>query len=179
MINNFAAFSGNDLITTFDLIRPNGLIVKAPVDYYYSKWGFLIPLEVNGLNVLEYLNGDRDLELTADGVLKAFIITHDGVLEEWSRAGPARRVPFMRRVTPWGPEIAQVRSNCMEVEEAWVAAMDATDDDLDRSLALVQQTLRNSAARITKLHIPTIIEELNKRFPLKDKKRQVRGTLEE
>lgn len=179
MINNFAAFSGEFVTTTFDLIRPNGLIVKVPVDYYYSEWGFLIPLEVNGLNLIEYLKGDRDLELTSDGVLKAFVIRHDGTMEEWSRGAPGRRSAFMRRIVPWGPEISQVRSNCMEVEEAWVAAMDATDDDLNRSLALVQETLRSTAARITKLHIPTIIEELNKRFPLKDKKRQVRGTIEE
>ena len=72
-----------------------------------------------------------------------------------------------------------MRSNCMEVEESFIAAMDATNDNLEKSLALVQQTLRNTAARMTILHIPDIIEELNKRFPLDSKKRQVRGTLPE
>lgn len=176
MITNFAAFSGNDVLFAHDLIRPNGLVVKVPVNYYYSEWGFLIPLECNALNVLEYLKGDRDLELTDDGVMKAMIVLHDGTLEEWSRQRVSK-VELGRRIVPWGPEVVQVRSNCMETEESWVAALDATDNDLDKALALVQQTLRNTAARFTKLHIPDIVAELNKRFPVKTTKRKVRGTV--
>jgi len=176
MINNFAVVSGNEILFAHDLIRPNGFVVKVPVDYFYSEWGFLVPLEVNALNVLEYLNGDRDLELTEEAVIKAFLIKHDGVMEEWCHARN-KPVGMMRRISPWGPGVSSVRSNCMEVEEAFIAAMDATDDNLEKSLALVQQTLRNTAARITTLQIPEIVEELNKRFPLKSKKRQVRGTV--
>lgn len=178
MINNFAVISGNNVLFAHDLVRPNGFVVKVPVDYYYSEWGFLIPLEVNGLNVLEYLKGDRDLELSEEAVIKAYLLKHDGVLEEWSHARN-KSVTMVRRVSPWGPGVSAVRSNCMEVEESFIAAMDATNDNLEKSLALVQQTLRNTAARMTILHIPDIIEELNKRFPLDSKKRQVRGTLPE
>ncbi|MNQ90845.1 hypothetical protein D3C85_1061990 [compost metagenome] len=175
---NFAAVVGNEVMFFQDLIKPNGLIAKVPVSYYYSDWGFIIPMEFNGLNVLAYLNGDRDLEVMTEGTIKAYLITHEGELEEWS-SRPTGPVGMMRRILPWGPEVAHCRSNTMDLEEIWTAALDATDDNLDAALAIVQQTTRSSSARIVKLQIPDIIKELNERFPRKGKRRALRGTQRE
>ena len=175
MSHNFAAVVGNEIVFFQDLIKPNGLVVKVPLSYYYSDWGFIVPMEYNALNLLDYLNGDRDLELTSEGTIKAYLITHEGAIEEWS-SRTHTAVSFIRRIMPWGPEVVHNRSNTMEVEEVWTAALDATNDNLDDALSLVQKTLRNTSARIVKLQIPDIVKELNERFPRKSKKRPVRGT---
>lgn len=174
---NIVAVVGNEILFNQDLIKPNGFVIKLPVSHYYSKWGFLVPTAINAFNVIEYLNGARDIEVSAGGVILCYFITHDGVMEEWVVTGPGSACPILRRILPWGPEVVHCRSNSGPVEEAWTAALDATDDDLDRALALVQQTHRVTSARVVKLQIPEIIEELNRRFPLPDGERPLRGTL--
>lgn len=171
---NFAAVVGNEIMFQQDIIKPNGLVIKVPVSYYYSKWGFMVPTSVNALNVLEYLKGSRELEITTRGLILCYYITHDGTLEEWLTQSENDVIGLTRRTLPWGPEVVHCRSNAGTIEEAWTAALDATDDDLDRALLLVNQTQRNTPARTVKLQIPDIIEELHRRFPHPG--RVVRGT---
>lgn len=175
MMTNFAMISGDRITFMHDLQKANGLPMRVPVDYWYSEWGFLIPLEANGTSILSYLNGHRDMELMCCGTVKAWMITPEGLLEEWLTKLDSTDIIVERRIVPMGPGVYGARSNDISVEEVLTAALEITEGDLGKSLEIAERTIRKGPGRVAELNISDIVKNINERFPLKGK-RKGRGT---
>lgn len=172
MIDNFIAVSGNKVAFLSDLIRTNGLRIKCPVDKLYTEHGFLFPTSGNSLNLIAYLGGDKSIECSDEGVIKGVLLRHDGTMEEWIRGQDhGRQNPRMvKRCMPWGEGVVFLRSNNLTLEEQMVAMMDIHNDDLNKSMEMLLTHVRHGPSTIHIMDIPTILLELNKRFPQKKAK---------
>lgn len=152
-----------------DQVRANQIPEFVGLDGYFTKHGWFYPITYYATNILDVLDGKRKRLEKANEIQKAMLITHDGLVYEYTvnREGEVRRRRCLYNDTFIYhrcdvPKEDQMISTTLDVNPA-LGDMDILNTMIENS--------ENVQRKLMTIAFNTIVEELHKRFPIEVEKK--------
>ncbi|AGX01838.1 hypothetical protein CF95_gp116 [Erwinia phage PhiEaH1] len=159
-MRNFYLVRDEDITFAVKVQQPNELNLNPPLESFFTPWGFVIPLTVDGFALHDYLEtGEWPWVTLADGPLGA-ILTHDGKLYDFF----VTEKGFFRRRALYGKGGTHVRAYRYAVEEAVQASlvMGGTTDEVVRRVEQTQIMIAGTYVTLSTTHL---CKMLNEKYP--------------
>lgn len=157
-MSNIVAIVDDKLVFSPVMNKPNDLMATLPLGQLYTKFGLVIPIEWNGLGILDYLEGVIDLQ-ASECTMQGILITPSGRIYEWHLGREDGLRQMSRRRVLWGEGTRYCRASSVRQEEQMTMAMHLRPDPL-QAIALVALTNPDIGPGYIQLTIPEVMAKL-------------------